>query len=227
MLAHRLRRWANISPVLVYCVVFIATLNVGAGVTCGGSSLTQLWLKACAGTASMPGRQHEVLTRAEWILASTDDAGPTFKRHWVCVGLYSPPAVCTARPAAQQTRGVEPVLVWCWASAADGGPELDQHWSTSRVCWECWQATFCFAHRLCEDIKTVAQLIEPKDDLVTVDIKTGSTTSKYIVSTVHRSHLITLITKAIDTTSISYQSLWLCCWGETSSVFCLQKTRLL
>ena len=28
----------------------------------------------------------------------------------------------------QQTRGVEPVLVWCWASAADGGPALDQHW---------------------------------------------------------------------------------------------------
>ena len=56
----------------------------------------------------------------------------------------------------------------------------------------------------CADIKTVAQLIKPKDDLVTVDIKTGSTTAKYLVSTVHRSHLITLITKAIDTTSISY-----------------------
>ena len=36
--------------------------------------------------------------------------------------------------------------------------------------------------------------------------------AQYIVSTVHRSHLITLITKAIDTTSISYQPLWLCCW---------------
>ena len=34
----------------------------------------------------------------------------------------------------------------------------------------------------CEDIETVAQLIESKDDLVTVDIKKGSTTSKYIVS---------------------------------------------
>ena len=57
----------------------------------------------------------------------------------------------------------------------------------------------------CEDIKTVAQMIEPTDDLVTSNIKkTGSTTYKYIVSTVHRSHLITLITKAIDITSISY-----------------------
>ena len=29
LLAHRLRRWANISPVLGYHVVFVATLNVG------------------------------------------------------------------------------------------------------------------------------------------------------------------------------------------------------
>ena len=34
----------------------------------------------------------------------------------------------TARPAAQQTRGMEPVLGLCWASVADSGPELDQHW---------------------------------------------------------------------------------------------------
>ena len=32
----------------------------------------------------------------------------------------------------------------------------------------------CFAHHRCEDIKTVAQLIEPKDDLVTVDHLPGS-----------------------------------------------------
>ena len=29
------------------------------------------------------------------------------------------------------------------------------------------------AFRTCEDIKTVAQMIDPKDDLVTVDIKNG------------------------------------------------------
>ena len=53
----------------------------------------------------------------------------TFNRRWVCVGLYSPPAVCTAKPAAaQQTRDIEPMLVWCWASVADVGLELDQHW---------------------------------------------------------------------------------------------------
>ena len=48
--------------------------------------------------------------------------------------------------------------------------------------------------------------------------KTCSSTAKYIVSTVHRSHLITLNTKSIDTTSISYQPLWLSCWrGDISS----------
>ena len=80
----------------------------------------------------------------------------------------------------------------------------------------------CVSHIAgCEDDKTVAQLIEPKDDLVTVDIK--STTSKYIGSTVHRSHLITIITKAIDTTSISDQHLWLCCWRGDISSFLLTK----
>ena len=34
----------------------------------------------------------------------------------------------TGLNAAQKTQGVEPVLVWCWASVADGGPALDQHW---------------------------------------------------------------------------------------------------
>ena len=44
--------------------------------------------------------------------------------------------------------------------------------------------------------------------------------------TVHKSHLITSITKAIDTTtSISYQPLWLCCWrGDISCFFVYKKT---
>ena len=93
----------------------------------------------------------------------------------------------------------------------------------------------------CEkDIQTVTPLIDSKDDLVTVDhLPTASLDTvltqasgvanlagedaadiknrfhhikKYIVSTLHRGHLITLTTKAIDTTSIIYQPLWLCCW---------------
>ena len=46
-------------------------------------------------------------------------------------------SACTAIPAAQQTRGFEPVLVLCWASVADGGPEfgpaLGQRYKAS--CW--------------------------------------------------------------------------------------------
>ena len=65
-----------------------------------------------AGTASML-VPPAVLTRAEWIMASTGDAGPTFNRHCVGVGLYTPPV---SRPACywtqhQQTRGIKPVLV--------------------------------------------------------------------------------------------------------------------
>ena len=101
-----------------------------ASITDGGPTLTQLWFKA-----SCRYRQHADTTSMKYWLGlngywpcSTGDAGLTFNRHWIGAGLYSPPAVCSARPAAQQTRGVEPVQVWCWASVADGGPELEQHW---------------------------------------------------------------------------------------------------
>ena len=87
-----------------------------ASITDGESTLTQLWFKAsCWYMLRKPiivyaagqhlngigvlysmcthSRPHEVLTRAEWILASTDDAGPTYNRHWVSVCLYPPPPV--------------------------------------------------------------------------------------------------------------------------------------
>ena len=96
--------------------------------------------------------QHEVLTRAEWIPASTSHAGPTFNRHWVGVGLYSPPAVSTTRPAGNWTQ--LPVNTRRWTSA---GLMLDQHsklWASiglalghRHVCLECWQATLFFARR--------------------------------------------------------------------------------
>ena len=99
----------------------------------------------------------------EWILTSTGDAGPRFTRHLVGVGLH-----CLT--AAQQTGGVEPVLVLCWASVADGGPELDQHWFNVLCLLGVLTDHICVLHiTWFEDNKTVAQLIEPKDDLVTVD----------------------------------------------------------
>ena len=157
-------------------------------------------------------------------------------------------SACTAWPAAQQTLGFEPVLFLCWASVADLGPELDQHLFNVSCLLGVLTGHICVLHITgCEDIKTVAQLIEPKDDLVTVDHLPGSKSwhseasgvanlagedvengfhhikihSLYL-SAVQRSHLVTLITKAIDTTSNSYQPLWLHCWRETYPVF-LQK----
>ena len=67
MLAHRLQRWANNRPVLV-TVACLAPRWMWANVTDGRPALTQFWFKS-----SCRYRQHEVLTRAEWILASTGD----------------------------------------------------------------------------------------------------------------------------------------------------------
>ena len=100
---------------------------------------------------------------------------------------------------------------------------------------------------------SVAQLIEPKDDLVTVDHLPGSKSGhsevsgvanlagedavdikngfhhikihSLYLSTVQRSHLVTIIAKAIDTTSNSYQHLWLRCWKGDISSFFYKKTR--
>ena len=54
-----------------------------------------------------------------------------------------------------------PVL--CWASVADGGPKLDQHWVNVPCLLGVLTGHSCVLHFTgCEDIKTVAQLIEPK-----------------------------------------------------------------
>ena len=152
ILADSLRRWANISTVISYCVVFGDMLNVDqlhrrqaninpallriivyATQAHQWPSNVLLWcaLVRCRAIVYNSGQHlngigavyamcthlhpHEVLARAEWILASTGDAGPTFNRHCVGVSLYSTPAVSTARPAC--------------------------YWM------QCWQATLCFAHR--------------------------------------------------------------------------------
>ena len=67
-------------------------------------------------------RQLEVLTRAEWILVSTGDAGPTFHRHWIRVCLHSvdtpPPTESTVQywmvdvQSRRRWTSVEPALGW-------------------------------------------------------------------------------------------------------------------
>ena len=102
ILAHRLRRWATISRVLGYRVVFGATLNVGQHHRRPDNMNPALVQSIVPVPPACRYRQHEVLTSAEWILDSTGDASPTFNRHWVGVGLYSPPAV--SRPACYWTQ---------------------------------------------------------------------------------------------------------------------------
>ena len=70
MLAHRLWGWANISPVFGYCVVFSVTLNVGQRHRRRANINPALVQSIVPVPPACQYRQHEVLTRAEWILAS-------------------------------------------------------------------------------------------------------------------------------------------------------------
>ena len=82
LLAHRLRRWANISPLLGYRVVFDATLNVGQRHRRRASINPPLVQSIVKVPPACMRPQYEVLIRNECLLASTGDAGPTFNRHW-------------------------------------------------------------------------------------------------------------------------------------------------
>ena len=92
-------------------------------------------------------RQHEVLTRAEWILASTGDAGPTFNRRWVVIGASS--WHYQIRCYWMQASKPE-ALNQCWLDVGPASQMVSQHWisigSTPHVCWGCWPATLSFAH---------------------------------------------------------------------------------
>ena len=159
-----LRRWASISPVLGYRVVFDATLNV-----------RQHHRRRANINPAFVQNIVEVLQPAwSWPTDYGRMDTSQHRRRWPNIYIGSMSA-CTAWPAAQQTRGVEPVLVLCWASVADSGPELDQHWVNVSCLLRVLRGHICVLHITgCEDIKTVAQLIEPKDDLVTVDHLPGS-----------------------------------------------------
>ena len=72
-----------------------------------------------------------VLTRTEWILASTGEAGATLNRHRVGVSLYSPPAVHTARPACYLTQpSKHEALNQCWIDARPVSQTVGQHWTS-------------------------------------------------------------------------------------------------
>ena len=64
-------------------------------------------------------RQHEVLTRAEWMMASTGEAGSTFNRHWLV-------SACTLWTHHRQQKALSSVE-WLMARIGDGGPALNRH----------------------------------------------------------------------------------------------------
>ena len=94
--------------------------------------------------------------------------------------------------AAQQTRGVEPVLVWCRASGADGGPAWDQHWVNFVFAGS---VDKCFAPKRNTKFRLIHCLYCPQELFNNINYK---------------SHW--------QSTSLSYHPLWLCCWrGDISS----------
>ena len=97
MLAHRLRRWAIIIPVLGYRVVFSATLNVG--------QRHRQWanINPVLVQSIMPYRQHASTSSMKYWLGLNGcwQAPATLAQHWtdfgIGVGLYSPPSVSTTK----------------------------------------------------------------------------------------------------------------------------------
>ena len=74
----------NFARPITYCLVlFCSVLYIVCTVNV---YIYENWKKSLK-KKNMQVPQHEVLTRTKWILASTGDAGPTFNRHWVGVGL--------------------------------------------------------------------------------------------------------------------------------------------
>ena len=142
MLAHRLPRWSNISPVLGYRVVFGATLNVGQ--------------RHRRRANINPALDQRIVPLPEcmkyWLgLNRYWPAPATLAQHSTDIGSVS---ACTRRqqyvlPDPQPSK--HEALNQCWFDAGPVSQMVSQNWtsigSTSRVCWECWQATLCFALR--------------------------------------------------------------------------------
>ena len=121
LLAHRLRGWLNISPVLGYCVVFGATLNVGQRHR-WRANINQALVQSIV----------LVLTRAEWIMPSTGDAGSTFNRHWMV-------SDCTVWTHHRQQKALSRVFTQCCFNVGPPSSPLAQHWNSigwiTCVCW--------------------------------------------------------------------------------------------
>ena len=152
------RRWPNAG--LMYCVTVLCYRFVfGAMLHVGQRHRRRANINPALIQSIMPVVQPAWSRPTDYGWMNTSDAGSTFNRHWVDVGLH-----CQTRSPANTRR---------WTSAgfmlgqrrrrwARIGPALGQ---SIVFAGSVDRPHLCFAHHRCEDIKTVTQLIEPKDDL--------------------------------------------------------------
>ena len=136
LLAHRLWRWANISPVLGYRVVFDATLNVRQRHANINPAFAQSIEQVLQPAWSRP-------TDYGWM--DTSQLRRCWPNNYQTLGRWRLPL-----PDPQHSK--HELLNQCWFYAGLASQTVGQNWpsigSTSRVWWECWQATFVFCTSL-------------------------------------------------------------------------------
>ena len=123
MLAHHLRRWVNISPVLGYRLVFGDTLNVGRWPN------IYLTLGRCWLVTATSSKLEAIILDQLLFPANTKDlynictASAQRLRRWFNI-VHMSVVYWVERSPVNTKRWT--VMIWCWASVADGGPAWDR-----------------------------------------------------------------------------------------------------
>ena len=117
--------------------------------------------------------------------------------------------VFTGLNAAQPTRGIEPVLVWCWVSVADGGPALDQH-SVNVVF--AGSLDKCFASKR-NKFRLIHRLYCPQEPFNNISYKSHwhyiYQLSTFLVMLLEGKHLQFFVHKKLDPSSLFYFDVYL------------------
>ena len=123
MLAHRLRRWPNISPALIQSFVSTGTVCLLGYIQIKREALPRCWVNVGPSSSTLAQLYHNIgpTSRACYVWQNSKawiNVGPMF----LGVGM----AVCKSFASApsQQTRDIDPMLFQCWASVCDDGPAM-------------------------------------------------------------------------------------------------------